>query len=596
MPASGIILLRRKLALLAGGYDESFTGWGGEDRDFVFRLLSMNDNIYRPINFEETKDWNLNDTHVYQGWRALYKIIGEYMSKKGIYSYHIYHDKNEWFSEGIKNNNLDIVSQRTLNYKKIKCLSDKDRFNDIIIGYNPHVVNGRVREVYNSPVIWDETSVVDPIDYADEVINACPTSVTMWNPYGSEWRLKLYDALVNRGITPIVAERGALPHSIYFDRGGLCIVSDSYDAAHWDRDLSGEDLARAREYISSLRFGDAALEKQSGRIGGNGVRQALGLAPGVKIFLAPLQLYDDTVTTFFSEPNRSYQDYINELKKLALALPSGWVLVYKNHPLSIKSTEIPGGLVADIFHINDLIEAAEVVSVFNSGTGLLASAFDKVVLYYGPCFYKCDYLNWKFADAYSVLSLLNNIPSVDLERRDRFFYYLRFEFYSYAEMISGQVVRNKLSKRSKLKQIIYKEIRIPGFEPKVFDDAVWEPWNSTLFDAYRYHRLETRTSGKTAKSVNYEAARKAFHNREYAVAAQIFEQLARNETGSAQALRCAAECYVAMNDIKTAKHLLQRAINVVPQNKSVRRRLAKIENKTWRARFMRSYAYEIPQA
>ncbi len=95
-PASGVLALRRDLALQVGGYDEEFTGWGGEDRDFVFRLLAINPKLPLPAAFATTESWNLNDTLVFQGWRSLHRIHGEFMARLGLYAMHLHHERLAW--------------------------------------------------------------------------------------------------------------------------------------------------------------------------------------------------------------------------------------------------------------------------------------------------------------------------------------------------------------------------------------------------------------------------------------------------------------------------------------------------------------------
>ena len=95
-PASAILALPRKMALSIGGYDTGFQGWGGEDRDFIFRLLCSNRRLPRPDDFTATKVWNLNDTHRFEGWRSLLRLHGDYMARKGMYSFHLHHAPRLW--------------------------------------------------------------------------------------------------------------------------------------------------------------------------------------------------------------------------------------------------------------------------------------------------------------------------------------------------------------------------------------------------------------------------------------------------------------------------------------------------------------------
>jgi predicted glycosyltransferase involved in capsule biosynthesis len=95
-PASAILALPRQMAVSIGGYDTGFQGWGGEDRDFIFRLLCTNRRLPRPDDFTATKVWNLNDTHRFEGWRSLLRLHGDYMARKGMYSFHLHHAPRPW--------------------------------------------------------------------------------------------------------------------------------------------------------------------------------------------------------------------------------------------------------------------------------------------------------------------------------------------------------------------------------------------------------------------------------------------------------------------------------------------------------------------
>ncbi|MCF8709622.1 glycosyltransferase [Rhizorhapis sp. SPR117] len=111
-PASAILAIERDTALSVGGYDEEFHGWGGEDRDFIFRLLAINDALPRPTDFAATRVWNLNDTHTFAGWRALYRLHGDYMARKGLYAFHLYHESNPWKTAMARERNFEQAARK----------------------------------------------------------------------------------------------------------------------------------------------------------------------------------------------------------------------------------------------------------------------------------------------------------------------------------------------------------------------------------------------------------------------------------------------------------------------------------------------------
>ena len=120
-PASAILAMAKSTALAAGGYDERFEGWGGEDRDFIFRLLAANKALPRPAEFEATRMTNLNDTHNFAGWRSLFRLHGDYMARKGFYAFHLYHDAKTWRSKEGQTRNFQMAASNALSFQ------DRDR-------------------------------------------------------------------------------------------------------------------------------------------------------------------------------------------------------------------------------------------------------------------------------------------------------------------------------------------------------------------------------------------------------------------------------------------------------------------------------------
>lgn len=112
-PASAILAMAKEVALSCGGFDEKFQGWGGEDRDFIFRLLAQSDRLPRPVGFSQTKLLNLNDTHAFEGWRSLLKLHGDYAARKGLYAFHLHHPVNSWRKD---RSNIDEAARRALDH------------------------------------------------------------------------------------------------------------------------------------------------------------------------------------------------------------------------------------------------------------------------------------------------------------------------------------------------------------------------------------------------------------------------------------------------------------------------------------------------
>lgn len=576
-PASSVIALRRKTALYAGGFDESFAGWGGEDRDFVLRLLMVNNRIEKPVDFYETKPWNLNDTSDYSGWRALYRLHGDYLARKGMYALHLYHEPLTWRTGG---GNLKLAEEKAAIYgskpAKLHAKPDPNRPSDIIVGFNIHLANEQVLSTLSNPEFIDEDTNTNPDVYARTIIEKNPSSVLMWNPYGTTWREHVYKSLIKGGIIPIVAERGALPRTLYFDKGGLCIESPSYDERFWDKPLSDEEQATIANYIYDLRFGDHALEKQSGRMGTSLMRQKLEIPAGAKILFIPFQLSDDTVTTRFCEPGRTYLDFVSEIKRLSLALPHDWVIVFKNHPLSLLQIDFPSAVCGDSVHVHDLLEAASAVVLFNSGVGVIAMAFSKRVFHYGPCYYGFDGINERFVDAAQLVGRLNCVEPVDERKVQRFYHYLVAHLYSFADWDAEIAKVNGASKRNKVKWIHYSSVKIPGYVPSISHYPAFDLRRSVLFDAYRHNTNFSSTSVdgtsnsaiKTSTSVSQMVT-----SGEFTAAAAHFEATYEKNRNKPNLLRAAAEMHArAGNRTKAIAHL-KSAKKQLPKNVNLRKRL-----------------------
>lgn len=319
-PATSVIAVRKSLAMLVGGFDEAFSGWGGEDRDFAFRLLHANNELAKPPYFSATKSWNLNDTVIFEGWRALYRVVGDYLAMKGMYGYHIYHPHLPWRTGAKRNIEYAAEKAKVLaDRQPFAPMHDPDQPSDVVIGNNPHILNYQVLSSLINPRVVSENLDQDPSAFADTLLATNVRNAIFWNPYGSPWRKRLYDILNERGITTIVGERGALPRALYFDRGGLSVESSTYEERNWPQTLSDIQTESVKSYLESIRLGSASLEKQSDRIGAGLLRMKLGIPADRKILFVALQLSDDTVTTYFSERDRSYDIFLVEIRRLSLS-------------------------------------------------------------------------------------------------------------------------------------------------------------------------------------------------------------------------------------------------------------------------------------
>jgi predicted glycosyltransferase involved in capsule biosynthesis len=491
-PATALFVVRKSTLMHIGGYDNFFEGWGGEDRDVAFRLLAFNEKIRIPVEFGVTKKTNLNDTVEYKGWRSLYRLTGDYLAAKGLYGFHLFHHKLDWRSDEITTLNFKYAENKALSISKKQVLIpkfDKSKKINVIIGFNPHISNSQIYDVLENIIVIDDAKNQNINAIVEKISSLDVQNIIFWNPYGSEWRLNLYEKLRVHNYQIIVAERGALPNSFYFDAKGLCIESDSYQEYKNITVINESERVEVKNYLFNLRYSSSALESQSPRIGAGAVRLKLNIPEDKKIIFVPLQVESDTVTNHFIEPGRSYQDFLNEIRMLPLFLPADWVVVIKNHPLNNGKIEVDGCIVGDNFHINDLIEAASIVCLFNSGCGLLSMAFSRPVYYFGKCFYAISGVNENFLSAHDLVEKIKNSFVVDKALVERFYYYLLYKFYSFA---TSEKVGGKL-------KLYYSTIRIPGFPEVVSQKYVELTSNSIILGRYKRY-IDSLEKGAPLKS------------------------------------------------------------------------------------------------
>ena len=111
-PASALLAVRKETLQSVGGYSTDFIGWGGEDRDFIFRLIAANPRLPRPKNVALTTSTNLNIITEYSSWRALYRLHGDYLARKGMYAFHCWHADRIWKRQPNKQNNLNLAKKK----------------------------------------------------------------------------------------------------------------------------------------------------------------------------------------------------------------------------------------------------------------------------------------------------------------------------------------------------------------------------------------------------------------------------------------------------------------------------------------------------
>lgn len=501
-PASSHIVCSRKLSKLIGGFDESFEGWGFEDSDFEIRFL-------RKLNIEKPRDFYKLDTRPYlkqtqwSGWRTLFRIFADIMAQKGIYSFHLWHPKPEHRSDVIRKKNHEIFKNNSGRYANAKWelppLHDKNEQTDLFLNENPHLWNLSVFHFFDNPFLVNENDI--NINMIPNLINKYNIrSVIVNNPYGKEKRKVICDEFRRFNIPVYIVERGALPNSIYIDKGGFCAESNSYKEENWLEKLKDNDLESVYQYINEYKSNGAALEPQGVLIGGENFRyKTLGSSTiNSKILFVALQSPSDTTTNFFCGEIGSYDNYIQEIQKLCYLLEeTNWKVVYKNHPLTIDKVKFENAICVDEYHINDILDACDAVSLINSGVGVLSMIYDKPVYYFGQAFYALNEVNKQVVNAGELfLELTSGNFLYNKEKALLFLSFLINHFYSFASWNRKERKHTDKAKMSISENIIFEVVRVDGKEIYFNNNEIINLRESILFDRYRTEDYIFRNSKK----------------------------------------------------------------------------------------------------
>lgn len=477
--------------LARGGNDKAFEGWGYEDIEFNTRAIRAD--RYFPI----ARDWalekfNFNSVLEWKTYKATYRLHGDLCLYKGIVLFHAWHpvvQSSDYMKKQTDNRELFITKLK--NFAKYgihpPVLPSYVGEKWICFRENAFTTTREVRAALGQVLLRDEKSLNTASDLFELFSNEDATGILFFNPYQTEKMKQIYDWVRSLKINYLVAERGALPGSSFFDKNGFLADSKSYSKSAWNARLNPAQIEEADSILKKIENERPALESQSEIIGGFALRKSLGIPDENKVVFVALQRPGDTVTRFFLE-DLTYKDYLEEIEVFSKIAPSNITLVIKKHPLEDHTLDVEHAVYANEANINDLIDASDIVWTFNSGVGLLAMLFNKPVVYSGKAFYSIKDVNWYCSSASQIIDMIYKRElKVDSIAARQFLRHVVTRVYSFGEHVTKPVRMADGSRMTATTEIKYEVLRLPGRTiktPRIMKPTV--TWDSFLFDRYRF--------------------------------------------------------------------------------------------------------------
>jgi predicted glycosyltransferase involved in capsule biosynthesis len=499
------IIVNRQYYLSLGGQDIQFDGWGYEDYEFTTRLIRRN------RQFPLSPDWlsmdgNFMTINTYRGWKAPYRLYGDFLGQKGIYMFHVPHSIDKSYHTNSERN-LALLKH------KMKEDQEKELQNEplidlsenkitLILKKNPFCYSKQFASHYGKVIFMSEKDFTDNAEFTNFLHSNNVNLVVFPNPYSNNEILGLYRTCLDKNISILVCERGALPDSVYHDKNGFLNDSKSYSSILWDRELSKTELDLVNEYIVSIRYGKDVLEKQADRKDLYQIRKELNIQ-NKKVVFVPFQQPQDTVIRFFAGEIKTFKNFYDTISELPNILDDEWCVVYKKHPTEDNLEHINNCICANDYNVYDLLEIADAVVLINSGVGIYGMMFGKPVYVLGDAWYEHIGLCVKVENSTELADKILNKTSIDYDKILKFIYYLRFDFYSFGKATQRRVRYPDGTPITATTDIRYYEIRNISQKP-IFFPKEWKPFKnqSPLFDRYHDKRVVHIPSPSTKQQLH----------------------------------------------------------------------------------------------
>ncbi|WP_435655866.1 capsular polysaccharide export protein, LipB/KpsS family [Brucella pituitosa] len=572
--------------LQRGGNDADFEGWGYEDIEFNSRAIRTD--RYFPI----ARDWavekfNFNSVLEWKTYKATYRLHGDLCLFKGIVLFHAWHPVVQASDYMLKQAvNRDLFIKKLKEFPKTgvhpPVLPSFVEKKWICFRQNAFTSARQVRAALGQVIIKDENTLSTPAELTELLKSESADGLVFFNPYQTPKMQKIYEWVRSLKIDYLVAERGALPGSSFFDTNGFLADSKTYSKSSWNARLTRAQSDEADIILDDIKEKKPSLESQSKPVGPDSLRRSMGIPQNNKVIFVALQRPGDTVTRFFLE-DISYADYLEQIRRLDTMMPNDVTLVIKKHPLEDELLDLSNVIYANDANIYDLIQASDLVWTFNSGVGILAMLFGKPVAYSGKAFYAIKEVNWYCSTAERVLDLVKDSRlEIDKLASLQFLRHLAGRVYSFGEHVTKPVRMPDGSRMTATTDILYEILRLPNrvirtprrTKPKV-------TWDSFLFDRYRFaekHYLDSQKKAPIAALLKNTSEVSVYEPIEMPMAPtnSIVNEACDNDIRSSKRFQWYYSLYSRFLSPAKAEHLWNRPSSFLSKAKHPASRIGKI--------------------
>jgi hypothetical protein len=198
-----------------------------------------------------------------------------------------------------------------------------------------------------------------------------PHAVVLYNGF-HPYALAMRCLCEKLGVAVLLMEKGLLAHSFQLDPRGInaesSLARETKPSLH-DPEQIKQDLTALRAEL----FGNGVTgwDQNAGRIGGDALRQRLGLTRDARVLLYVGQVKSDSNIIFFSPYFRGNEEALRFLTE-HLPKDEDWFILGKRHPFgedddaAIRRMLGDSGAWLDDVHLHDALEAAAAVVSINS--------------------------------------------------------------------------------------------------------------------------------------------------------------------------------------------------------------------------------------